>query len=136
MTITGDVVSKGELRIDGWVHGNVECQSLILGENSELVGNVRAEEVVIRGRLIGSVRGHRIMLQATAHVEGDLFHKDLAMEQGAYFEGHSRRPEEPLATAQPTQKSQLATGEPQWGEVKRSTPSSTFVRSLQESDRI
>jgi len=39
------------------------------------------------------------MLQSTAHVEGDLLHQDLAMEQGAYFQGESRRAEDPLAAA-------------------------------------
>jgi cytoskeletal protein CcmA (bactofilin family) len=56
LTITGDVTSKGELRIDGRVQGNVHCLSLILGENSEIKGDVKAEEVLICGRLIGSVR--------------------------------------------------------------------------------
>jgi cytoskeletal protein CcmA (bactofilin family) len=56
LTITGDVTSKGELRIDGRVQGNVHCLSLIPGENSEIKGDVKAEEVLIRGRLIGSVR--------------------------------------------------------------------------------
>jgi cytoskeletal protein CcmA (bactofilin family) len=60
LTITGDVISKGGLRIDGRVHGDVECLSLILGENSEIEGNVVADEVMIRGRLIGSVRGRRV----------------------------------------------------------------------------
>lgn len=55
LTITGDVTSRGELRI-GRVQGNVHCLSLILGENSEIKGDVKAEEVLIRGRLIGSVR--------------------------------------------------------------------------------
>jgi len=56
LTITSDVTSKGVLRIDGRVQGNVHCLSLILGENSEIKGDVKAEEVLIRGRLIGSVR--------------------------------------------------------------------------------
>jgi len=78
LTITGDVTSKGELRIDGRVQGNVHCLSLILGENPEIKGDVKAEDVLIGGRLLGSVRGRRVILQSTAHVEGDLLHKDLA----------------------------------------------------------
>ena len=91
LTISGDVTSRGELHIDGRIEGDVRCASLVLGETSEIKGNVTAEEVMILGRLIGSVRGRRVMLQSTAHVEGDLLHQDLAMEQGAYFEGESRR---------------------------------------------
>ena len=56
LTIIGDVSSNGELRIDRRVQGNVHCLSLILGENSEIKGDIKAEEVLIRGRLIGSVR--------------------------------------------------------------------------------
>ena len=77
------VTSKGELHIDGRIQGDVRCCSVVLGENSEIEGNVTAEDVVIGGRLIGSARALRVMLQSTAHVEGDLLHKDLAMERGA-----------------------------------------------------
>jgi cytoskeletal protein CcmA (bactofilin family) len=137
LTITGDVTSKGELRIDGRVQGNVHCLSLILGESSEVTGDVKAEDVLICGRLIGSVRGRRVILQSTAHVEGDLLHKDLAMEQGAYFQGESRRSEDPLAAAQPAQK-QKVTAEPQQehSEGRKDTPPTTFIRSLQEADSI
>ncbi|MGO8842286.1 MAG: bactofilin family protein, partial [Methyloceanibacter sp.] len=68
LMITGNVTSKGELHIDGRIQGDVHCASLVLGENSQIEGNVIAEDVVIRGRLIGSVRGVRVMLQSTAHV--------------------------------------------------------------------
>jgi cytoskeletal protein CcmA (bactofilin family) len=71
--------------------------SLILGENARLEGNVIAEEAVIGGRLIGSVRARLVRLQAKSHVEGDLFHQSLAIDQGAYFEGKSCRAEELLS---------------------------------------
>jgi cytoskeletal protein CcmA (bactofilin family) len=137
LTITGDVTSKGELRIDGRVQGNVHCLSLILGEKSEIKGDVKAEDVLIGGRLLGSVRGRRVILQSTAHVEGNLLHNDLAMEQGAYFQGESRRSEDPLAVAQPAQKQKVA-AEPQQehSEGRREPPSTTFIRSLQEADSI
>jgi cytoskeletal protein CcmA (bactofilin family) len=133
LTITGDVTSKGELRIDWRVQGNVHCRSLILGENSEIQGDVKAGEALIR-RLISSVRGRRVRLQSTAH-EGDLLHKDLAMEQAAYFAGESRRPEDPFTAAQPAQKQKVAAIERQQG-LTESRKSTTFVRSLQESDSI
>ena len=53
LTITGDVTSKGEIHLDGHVQGDVNCAALVLGENSSVEGNVTADEVVIRGRLIG-----------------------------------------------------------------------------------
>ena len=76
-------------------------------ESSEIEGNVVAEDVVIRGRVIGSIRGVRVILQSTCHIEGDLVHASLAIEQGAYFEGNSRRSENPLARITQYQKSLL-----------------------------
>jgi cytoskeletal protein CcmA (bactofilin family) len=40
----------------------------------------------------------RVTLQAQSHVEGDIYHQSLAIEQGAYFEGKSRRTDDPLST--------------------------------------
>ena len=56
LVITGDVTSKSALVINGQIRGDVHCASLILSESSEIEGNVVAEDVVICGRVIGSIR--------------------------------------------------------------------------------
>ena len=53
LTITGNVESLGELHLNGQVQGDVHCVALVLGENAQLEGNVVAEDVMVRGRLIG-----------------------------------------------------------------------------------
>jgi cytoskeletal protein CcmA (bactofilin family) len=45
-----------------------------------------------------------VTLQSSSHVEGDIFHQSLAIEQGTYFEGKSRRSEDPLADAKSSAK--------------------------------
>jgi cytoskeletal protein CcmA (bactofilin family) len=130
LTITGNVASKGEIHLDGHVRGDVHCGALFLGESSNVEGNVTADDVVIRGRLIGSVRAIRLMLQSTSHVEGDLIHQSLAMEQGAFFEGKSRRSENPLSTSQTTAEN-LAPSKP---EKQKEKPEAAFVRALPEPD--
>jgi len=90
-------MSNGDIHLDGQVQGDIHCVSLVLGESSQLEGSAIAEEVVIRGHLIGSVRALRVSLQSTSHVEGDLFYESLAIEQGAYFEGKSRRSDDPFS---------------------------------------
>jgi cytoskeletal protein CcmA (bactofilin family) len=100
LTITGNVISKGEIQIDGEVQGDVHCGSLLLGDKSQIVGGVIAEDVVVRGRVVGSIRGLRVTLQAQSHVEGDIYHQSLAIEQGAYFEGKSRRSDDPMSAGQ------------------------------------
>ena len=97
LTISGNVTSKGEIQVDGEIQGDIHCGSLLLGDKSQVMGGVIAEDVVVRGRVVGSIRGLRVTLQAQSHVEGDIFHQSLAIEQGAYFEGKSRRSDDPLA---------------------------------------
>jgi len=97
LTIKGNVSSKGEIQIDGTIEGDIRCGSLLLGDKSQVTGGVAAEDVIVRGHIVGSIRGLRITLQAQCHVEGDIFAQSLAIEQGAYFEGKSRHSDNPLA---------------------------------------
>jgi cytoskeletal protein CcmA (bactofilin family) len=135
LTITGNVTSKGEIQLDGDVHGDVHCVALVLGENSNVEANVTADDVVIRGRLIGSVRALQVTLQSTSHVEGDLTYQSLASEQGAFFDGKSRPSENPLSTSQTTTED-LTAIEPQpvtrSPEKRKEKHEAAFVRSLPE----
>src|SRR6476659_625701 len=89
--------------------------------------------IMVGGRLIGSVNALRVMLQSQAHVEGNLFHKSLSIEQGTHFEGESRPSEDPLSASPevPAVEPQLQNGRldgvNQGGSVKG------FIRSLPES---
>jgi cytoskeletal protein CcmA (bactofilin family) len=97
LTIKGNVTSKGEIQVDGEIEGDIRCSSLLLGDKSQVRGGVAAEDVIVRGHIAGSITGLRITLQAQSHVEGDIVAQSLAIEQGAYFEGKSRRSDNPLA---------------------------------------
>jgi len=99
ISITGNIHSDGEIQVDGKVEGDIKCTSLIVGENADVSGGVVAEDVVVRGKVNGSIRGVRVTLEATSEVEGDVYHKTLAIEQGAFFEGKSRRQEDPIGGA-------------------------------------
>jgi cytoskeletal protein CcmA (bactofilin family) len=114
LTITGNVASKGEIQVDGEIQGDVHCGSLLLGDKSKVEGSVIAEDVVVRGKVMGSIRGLRVTLQSQSHVEGDIFHQSLAIEQGAYFEGKSRRSDDPMSDVQspPARSEKAAEGNP------------------------
>lgn len=101
LTIQGNISSKGEIQVDGNIEGDIRCGSLLLGDKSQIRGGVAAEDVVVRGHLEGTITGLRITLQAQCHVEGDIFHQSLAIEQGAYFEGKARRSDNPLEARTP-----------------------------------
>jgi cytoskeletal protein CcmA (bactofilin family) len=105
LIISGDVRSKGKLRLDGQIQGDIHCQSLLVSTNSQVEGNVFAsEEVVVHGRLIGSVQAQSVTLHCGCHVEGDLCYHALTIEQGAYFNGISRCSNSPAEPAQAAPK--------------------------------
>ncbi len=110
LQVTGSLVSKGEVNVEGEIQGDINCASLLVSDTARITGNVIAEDVVVRGRVDGSIRGSRVTLQSSSHVEGDIFHKSLAIEQGAFFEGKSRRSEDPVGTAPKTEASAMANG--------------------------
>lgn len=91
LVITGNLVSKGEVQVDGKVEGDIHGSHVIVGQNADISGGIVAEEIVIRGHVNGSIRGKRVMLQASSQVDGDIYHNALSIEQGAMFEGKSRR---------------------------------------------
>src|SRR5690606_10473590 len=91
LTIAGNLVCKGEVQVDGTVEGDIQGSNVVIGENAMITGSISGEEVIVRGHVVGSVYSRRVMLQATSQVEGDIYHQALSIEQGAMFEGKSRR---------------------------------------------
>ena len=70
-----------------------------------------ADDVIVNGRIVGTVRGLKVRLTSSARVEGDIIHKTIAIESGAHFEGSVRREEDPLSSkgnAKPPQKAPKA----------------------------
>jgi cytoskeletal protein CcmA (bactofilin family) len=91
LTIEGDIVSRGELHINGVVKGDVTAHKLALGEDGAITGNVDAEDAVIAGKLAGRLTATSVVLLATARVTADITHVSLSIAPQAVFEGFSRR---------------------------------------------
>jgi cytoskeletal protein CcmA (bactofilin family) len=100
LTITGNLICKGEVQVDGNIEGDIQGSNVVIGEDATVTGGILADEVVVRGHVIGSVHSRRVMLQTTSQVEGDIYHQSLSIEQGAMFEGKSRRTHEDPRTLQ------------------------------------
>ena len=86
------IISQGTLQVDGEVEGDVGGSEVIIGEKGKVTGTVAAERVIVRGQILGVIRGMTVTLQASSRVEGDIHHLSLAIEQGAEFDGRCRRP--------------------------------------------
>ena len=102
LVIEGNVSGTGDLVLDGTVHGDVKVQHLTVGEAGNIEGKVEAETIEIRGRVVGSIKGQQVKLQATAYVEGDITHEQLAIDVGAYFQGRCLQTRPAPASAQPS----------------------------------
>ncbi len=109
VTITGDIVSLGDVQIEGAINGNLRARSVVVGGEANIHGEIAAEEVIVRGYIKGEIRGERVTLSPGCLVIGNMYHKLLTIETGADFDGRCNRCEEPLAKTAVTQESILET---------------------------
>lgn len=128
LTIKGSISSEGEVQLDGTVEGDVRAGSLSIGEEATVKGEVIAESVVVRGRVEGSVRARQVQLAATARIEGDIVHATLAVESGAYFDGHCRRSSDPLSD-KPAGSEAITQDKPKVASMPPAPPSSSSSSS-------
>ena len=85
------IISEGVLQVDGEIEGHVQAAVVIIGEQGKVTGMVAGKLVIIRGIVSGVICGKTVALQASSDVEGDIHHMSFNIEQGAMFEGRSRR---------------------------------------------
>jgi cytoskeletal protein CcmA (bactofilin family) len=91
LRINGDMVCSGDIQIDGWVEGDIQSRNVTVGEGATVHGAVQAENVKICGIVNGQIRADNVVLEKTARVTGDILHKSLSIEQGAFLEGMCKR---------------------------------------------
>ena len=85
------IISRSILQIDGEIEGDVQAAEVIVGEQGKVSGLVAGQQVVVSGKVSGAICAKSVTLQSTSEVEGDIHHMSFAIEQGAVFEGRSRR---------------------------------------------
>lgn len=86
-TVAGNIEASADLHVDGSVHGDIACNALVQGENSEINGAVRAESVRIAGLVRGTVTAREVVILKSARIEGDVYYDALTIEQGARLDG-------------------------------------------------
>lgn len=96
--ITGDVVTTEPAHIDGVFTGTMDAGARIMVTGRAIVSGVLvADEVVIDGQVNADVYAKRLVLGNTATLRGRLFHADLVLGPQTFFEGQSRRYDDPRA---------------------------------------
>lgn len=88
-TIVGDMESKGDIRIDGTLKGNLMAKAKILvGTDGVVEGNMNGNYADIQGRVTGNIRTtDLLLLRGSAHIEGDIYAGKLQVEPTVSFNG-------------------------------------------------
>ncbi len=88
-TIEGDVNSKGDIRVDGSLKGNINISGkLVVGEKGKVEGEIKCSNANVSGSLKGKIEVSELLaLQATARVNGEVLTNKLSVEPGAEFSG-------------------------------------------------
>jgi cytoskeletal protein CcmA (bactofilin family) len=91
LRVVGDLSSDGEIQVDGAIDGDIRTKSLLVGETAHIKGEIVADSVHVHGAVNGQIKARSVTLAKSAHVVGDILHEDLAIETGAFLEGHCKR---------------------------------------------
>ncbi|QOJ28538.1 MAG: polymer-forming cytoskeletal protein [Ignavibacteriales bacterium] len=89
--ITGDITTRGSVRVDGKVQGKIKSDgNITIGERGEVHGDIHAMNITINGKVTGSIHSQeKLHLESNAAVAGDVFTSKLVIEEGARFLGKS-----------------------------------------------
>ena len=88
--LEGRLESSGTFRIDSSMKGTlVSEETLILGDNATVQGQIDGNYVIISGRFDGTIRARaKVELKTKAIVTGEIHCPCLIIEPGAVFDGN------------------------------------------------
>ena len=86
----GTITTQNDLRIDGFVKGNINCGGkLIIGPSGSVEGEVNSHNAVIEGRFSGNLIVQDILdVRDSATVLGEIKTGKLLVQNGATFTGN------------------------------------------------
>jgi cytoskeletal protein CcmA (bactofilin family) len=87
--VTGDVQSKGDIRVDGSLKGSLNTSGkVVLGKEGVIEGDVLCNSADISGTIKAKITVSQLLsLKATAKLNGDIITNKLSIEPGASFSG-------------------------------------------------
>jgi cytoskeletal protein CcmA (bactofilin family) len=87
--IDGNIVSNGDIRIDGSLKGNLSTKGkVIVGDTGKIHGEIICKNFEVEGSVEGKVVVSELLsLRAKSKILGDITTSKLAIEPGAVFTG-------------------------------------------------
>ncbi len=98
--VKGDIISNGIIHIDGRVEGDVTCDELVIGIKGAVIGSVNVTNLHLYGILQGKAVVDKLFVSKSAKLLGDATHNSIAIEPGAYIDGHCMRAGAPIPAEQ------------------------------------
>jgi cytoskeletal protein CcmA (bactofilin family) len=84
----GNMSSSSATRIDGKLTGRITGESsIVVGENGVILGEVRAPQTVVYGRVEGVIESNSLEIKRSGIVLGDVFIESLIVEDGGIYNG-------------------------------------------------
>ena len=108
--LTGDLVSSGDVTVEGTIDGSIKCRSLTLCGQPTIKGSVEAETAHVSGVFTGELRANKVILNKTAKMRGDIYQEILEIHTGAEFEGKVARLPASQSKPASASKAQAANG--------------------------
>jgi cytoskeletal protein CcmA (bactofilin family) len=88
--ITGDFTIKGNLHLDGSIHGNINCENTItVGKNGNMNGEVISKSFCLSGQFEGVCHTKHMEILTGGVFKGSLYTDELVIEKGGHFLGNS-----------------------------------------------
>ncbi len=99
-SITGDIDSSGDIRLDGTLNGNLKTKGkVVIGESGKVSGEITCKNADIEGKIEGKINVAELLsLKATSRINGDIIASKLAIEPGAKFSGNCNMSGESVMT--------------------------------------
>ncbi len=90
--VIGDVVSVGDIRVEGTIDGKLVCKSkLVVGNKGKITGEVDALNATVGGEIHGTLTVRdTLQLLETAKIFGDIITEKIVINQGAVFTGRCK----------------------------------------------
>jgi len=118
-TLKGDLRSQANVRIDGSFEGSINVDgNVLIGETAHITADIHAHNVTIAGAVRGNVIGHKIQLQRTGRVWGDLNAASIVTEEGAFIDGKITMNSHPAAKGLDARDDQQALPAPELSLVR------------------
>jgi cytoskeletal protein CcmA (bactofilin family) len=85
----GELSAQEDLIVQGSVEGSItHTQSLTIGTDGTMKGDIRARVIVIDGKVEGDLYAtESVNIRATAKVKGNIFAPRVGISDGAFFQG-------------------------------------------------